>query len=66
MKTSAAFALVGAAVARGASFWRGVPASQLRRVLGDVILVAIFLGLAAWFLRQNGCIGNSDIQPYPY
>jgi hypothetical protein len=31
-----------------------------------VVLAALFLLAATYFLRNNGFIGPSDIQPYPY
>ncbi len=36
------------------------------RALGDIVLVAAFLGLAVLFLEHGGFIGNGDVQPYPY
>jgi len=65
MRTYIALAVAGAAIFL-ALFWRGAAASRLRRVLGDVVLVSVSVGFAALFLWQNGFIGNSDIQPYPY
>jgi hypothetical protein len=45
---------------------RGAIAARSARVLGDLILVALFLCVAVMFLSGNGFIGKSDIQPYPY
>jgi len=35
------------------------------RLLGDLALLALLLGLMYLFLANNGFIGHSDIQPYP-
>jgi hypothetical protein len=45
---------------------RARPAGKWLRVLGDVILGAILIGFGMLFLSQNGFIGHSDIQAYPY
>jgi len=41
-------------------------AARFGRLLGDLILAAILVEFGALFLAQNGFIGHSDIQPYPY
>jgi|HubBroStandDraft_1064217.scaffolds.fasta_scaffold1581621_1 hypothetical protein len=66
MRAYAAFAAVAVVVACWAFLSRGPSAWKLRRVLGDLVLGAILIGFAMLFLSQNGFIGHSDIQPYPY
>jgi hypothetical protein len=45
---------------------RGAWVAKAKRVLGDLVLLALFVGLIFLFLSKNGFIGTSDIQPYPY
>jgi hypothetical protein len=64
MRIYALFALAAAL------FWAILPGSRAaprwRRLLADVVLAAILVGFGFLFLSQNGFIGPSDIQSYPY
>jgi hypothetical protein len=42
------------------------PATRVRDVVEWVIIAGVVLVVAHFFLANNGFIGHSDIQPYPY
>ena len=64
MRTYALFALAAAL------FWAILPggrtAPRWRRLLADAVLAVILIGFGFLFLSQNGFIGPSGIQAYPY
>jgi hypothetical protein len=66
MRIATALGLVGAVAAFWVAFSRAESAARTRRLAWDIALVLVAAGFAALFLWQNGFIGNSDIQPYPY